>query len=73
MLIHQEESARKINILTIVQAIFVPLTFLAGIYGMNFSYMPELNWKYAYFVVWGIFVLLSSVLLYFFKKNRWFD
>jgi Mg2+ and Co2+ transporter CorA len=73
MLIHQEESSHKINVLTIIQAIFVPLTFLAGVYGMNFNNMPELTWKYAYFVVWGIFISLAIVLLYFFKKNGWFD
>jgi len=73
MLIHQEESSHKINVLTIIQAIFVPLTFLAGVYGMNFNNMPELTWKYAYFVVWGIFISLAIILLYFFKKNGWFD
>jgi magnesium transporter len=73
MLVHQEESSHKINILTIIQAIFVPLTFIAGVYGMNFRNMPELDWEYAYFIVWGIFIGLSSVLLFFFKKNGWFD
>ena len=73
MLIQQEESTRKINLLTIMQVIFVPLTFIAGVYGMNFANMPELNMKYAYFVVWGVFILLAAVLLYFFKRNGWFD
>ena len=73
MIIHQEESSHKINVLTIIQAIFVPLTFLAGVYGMNFNNMPELTWKYAYFVVWGIFISLAIILLYFFKKNGWFE
>ena len=44
----QEKTNRRINVLTIVQAIFLPLTLLAGIYGMNFQYMPELTWRYAY-------------------------
>jgi magnesium transporter len=73
MLIHQEESAHKINILTILQAIFIPLTFIAGVYGMNFHNMPEINWQYGYYIVLGIFVVLSSLLLIFFKKNGWFD
>ncbi len=73
MLIQQEQSAHRINILTIIQAIFVPLTFLAGIYGMNFENMPELGWSYAYIVIWGIFITLSGSLLLFFKKNGWFD
>jgi len=73
MLIHQETSSHKINILTIIQAIFVPLTFLAGVYGMNFNNMPELSWKYAYFFVWGAFITLAIILLYYFKKNGWFE
>jgi len=73
MLIHQEESSRKINILTIIQAIFVPLTFIAGVYGMNFNNMPELTWRYAYFAVWGVFITLAIILLYYFKKNGWFE
>jgi len=73
MLIHQEESAHKINILTILQAIFIPLTFIAGVYGMNFNNMPELEWHYGYYIVLGVFVVLSGMLLIFFKKNGWFD
>jgi magnesium transporter len=73
MLIHQEESAHKINVLTIIQAIFVPLTFVAGVYGMNFDNMPELKWEYAYFIVWGIFIGISLSLIYYFRKNGWFD
>ena len=73
MLIHQEESAHKINILTILQAIFIPLTFIAGVYGMNFKYMPELNGEHSYFIVLGLFIVLAGLLLLFFKKNGWFD
>jgi magnesium transporter len=73
MLIHQEESAHKINILTILQAIFIPLTFIAGVYGMNFEHMPELGWQHGYYFVLGIFALLSGILLIFFKRNGWFD
>lgn len=73
ILIKQEESTRKINVLTIVQAIFVPMTFLAGVYGMNFEHMPELGWKYGYLATWGVFILLAGLLLYFFKHRGWFD
>jgi magnesium transporter len=73
MLTQQAKSTRKINLLTIIQAIFVPLTFLAGVYGMNFLNMPELGWKYAYFVVWGIFVSLALIFIRYFKKNGWFE
>ena len=50
-------SSHQLNItmrvLTVITAIFVPLTFIAGIYGMNFEYMPELSYQYGYFFVWG--------------------
>ncbi|RLE32245.1 MAG: hypothetical protein DRJ61_10035 [Acidobacteria bacterium] len=72
-MIHQEESTHKINILTIIQAIFVPMTFLAGLYGMNFSNMPELGWRYAYFGLIGIFGLMAIIQLIFFKRNGWFE
>lgn len=73
MLIQQEKSTRKINVLTIVQAVFVPLTFIAGIYGMNFVDIPELNFEYGYLYVWILFIGLASALLAYFYKNHWFD
>jgi magnesium transporter len=73
LLIHQEEASHKINVLTIIQAIFVPMTFIAGVYGMNFHYMPELTWKYGYFITIGLFVLVGVTAIYFFWKNGWFD
>lgn len=62
---------RTMQILTVVSAIFVPLTFVAGIYGMNFEYIPELSFKYGYFVLWGIMVAMASALLFVFKRIRW--
>lgn len=59
------------KILTIFTTIFIPLTFLAGIYGMNFEFMPELRWKYGYAVVWAIFLTVGAFLLYFFRKKDW--
>lgn len=59
------------RVLTIFASIFIPLTFLAGIYGMNFEYMPELGWKYSYFVLWAIFISVTTGMLYFFRKKDW--
>lgn len=73
MLIQQEKSTRKINVLTIIQAIFVPLTFIAGVYGMNFVIMPELNFQYGYLLVWMVFIGMASGLLIYFYRKGWFD
>ncbi|MCB1948237.1 magnesium/cobalt transporter CorA [Nitrosomonas sp.] len=59
------------KILTIFAAIFIPLTFLAGIYGMNFEYMPELKWRWAYPVLWLVFITISIGLILYFKKKKW--
>jgi magnesium transporter len=60
------------QVLTIVSTIFIPLTFLAGIYGMNFENIPELHWKYGYFILWGIMVTIFVGLLFFVKRKKWF-
>jgi len=60
------------KVLTVIATIFIPLTFIVGIYGMNFKYMPELEWPWAYFAVWGVMVVITAGLLYFFKKKNWF-
>ena len=59
------------KILTIFASIFIPLTFIAGIYGMNFEYMPELKWRWAYPTLWVIFISIGVGLLVFFKKKKW--
>jgi magnesium transporter len=59
------------KVLTVFATIFIPLTFLVGIYGMNFDYMPELHWRWSYPVLWGIFFLIPAVLLTLFRKKRW--
>ncbi len=59
------------KVLTIFAAIFIPLTFIAGIYGTNFEYLPELHFKYSYFVFWGVMITVAIVMLLFFKKKRW--
>jgi magnesium transporter len=59
------------KVLTIIATIFIPLTFIAGIYGMNFKYMPELEWHWGYFTVWGVMVLVVVVMFAYFKKKMW--
>ncbi len=73
LLLLQEKSNRRINFLTIIQAIFVPLTLLAGIYGMNFANMPELNTKYGYFVVLISMSIIAVVFIRYFYKKGWFE
>lgn len=58
--------------LTIVSTIFLPLSFLAGVYGMNFKYFPEINWPLGYLFVWILFICISLVMVIFFKKRKWF-
>jgi len=59
------------KVLTIIATIFIPLTFIAGIYGMNFQHMPELGWRWAYPAVWGIMVGTAVSMIMFFKRRRW--
>ncbi len=67
-----QKSNEIMQFLTIVTAIFIPLTFLVGVYGMNFKYMPELSMKYGYYIVWGIMVVVAVFLVIYFKKKKWF-
>ena len=59
------------KVLTIFSAIMLPLTFIAGVYGMNFEYMPELHSRYGYYTVWVIMVLVAVGMLYYFKRKGW--
>lgn len=58
--------------LTVVSAIFIPLTFIVGVYGMNFKYMPELEYENGYYTIIGIMALITLGMLYYFKKRNWF-
>lgn len=58
--------------LTIVASIFIPLTFITGIYGMNFKYMPETQWKYGYPALWLLIIVIFSWMLHYLKKRKWF-
>jgi magnesium transporter len=60
-----------IRVLTIFTAIFIPLTFLVGVYGMNFKYFPELDYKYSYPIFWAVTVLITIGLFIFFKRKKW--
>ncbi len=57
--------------LTIFASIFIPLTFVAGVYGMNFTHMPELDWRYGYYIVLGVMITIGLFMLRYFKKKRW--
>lgn len=59
------------KVLTVFASIFIPLTFIAGVYGMNFKYIPELSYQYGYFIFWGIIIFIAGGLLYYFKRNKW--
>ena len=59
------------KVLTIIATIFIPITFVAGIYGMNFEVMPELHWRWGYFAVWGLFIAITAGLLVYFRRRRW--
>lgn len=59
------------KVLTIISTIFIPLTFIAGIYGMNFEIIPELKWKYGYLGVWGLMIVIFIGMVIYFKRKKW--
>jgi magnesium transporter len=59
------------QLLTIVSTIFIPLTFIAGVYGMNFDYMPELHWKNGYFAIWGLMAVITVLMIWLTKRRNW--
>ncbi|KAB1154865.1 magnesium/cobalt transporter CorA [Flavobacterium luteum] len=60
------------KVLTVVSVIFMPLTFLVGVYGMNFKHMPELEYAYGYYIVVAVMVAIALGMVYYFKKKKWF-
>lgn len=66
---HRMNSVMKV--LTIIGSIFIPLTFIAGIYGMNFEYMPELAWQWGYFAVWGVMIVITMCMLGLMRWKKW--
>ena len=73
--LYMNSQSNKMNsimkVLTIVSTIFIPLTFIAGIYGMNFSYMPETKWEGSYFVTLGVMLIIAIGMLFYFRKKKW--
>jgi len=73
--LHMTSISNRMNeimkVLTIIGTIFIPLTFVAGIYGMNFEYMPELAWPWAYPAVWGLMIVTAGALLVYFRRREW--
>ncbi len=59
------------KLLTVITTIFIPLSFIAGVYGMNFRFMPELEWRGSYFVVIGLMLTIGVSMLVYFKKKKW--
>jgi magnesium transporter len=59
------------KVLTIIATIFIPLTLIAGIYGMNFHYMPELGWRWGYPLVWLVMLVIGALMLVYFRRRRW--
>lgn len=72
---YMSQVSNKMNevmkVLTIIATIFIPLTFIAGIYGMNFEYMPELTWRWAYPTVWAIMIIATIGMIFYFRKKDW--
>ncbi len=69
----QGKMNKRLNFLTVMQSIFVPLTLIAGIYGMNFKYMPELDFRYGYFITIGAMIVTSIFFIIYFYRHGWFD
>ena len=59
------------KVLTIISTIFIPMTFIAGVYGMNFENIPELSFKYGYYIFWIVIVIILILLILFFKRKKW--
>ncbi len=60
-----------LKFLTIFSVIFIPITFIVGVYGTNFDYMPELHYKYGYFIMWGVIITVVLTMIIYFKKKKW--
>jgi len=67
-----QSMTQTMRILTALSMVFLPLTLIAGIYGMNFHWIPELSWSYGYFYALGLMITCASIILYIFKKMKWF-
>jgi magnesium transporter len=71
---HSTQSNRMneiMRVLTVISTIFMPLTFIVGIYGMNFEHMPELKWDHGYFLCLGVMVIVAVGMFTYMKRTRW--
>jgi magnesium transporter len=71
----QADLAQRMNevmkVLAAISTIFLPLTFIAGVYGMNFENQPEFKWQWGYTMIWGVFIVLALLMLWYFRRRRW--
>lgn len=74
--IYHSSMSTKLNdimrILTVFSVVFIPLTFIVGVYGTNFENLPELHWHHGYFIMWGVMILTTISMLWFFRSKKWF-
>ncbi len=74
--IYHTTMSTKLNdimrILTVFSVVFIPLTFIVGVYGTNFENLPEIRWEYGYFAMWGAMIILTAIMLWYFKRKKWF-
>lgn len=74
--LHLSNTSYRLNeimkVLTIISTIFIPLTFIAGVYGMNFVHMPELRMRWGYGATWVVMLVIAGCMIYYFKKKKWF-
>jgi magnesium transporter len=73
--IYLSTNANRMNevmkVLTIMSSIFIPVTFIAGVYGMNFDNMPELKTQNGYYIIWGVMLSIIIGLMIYFKRKKW--
>ena len=74
--IYHSSMSTKLNeimrVLTVFSVIFIPLTFIVGVYGTNFENLPEVHWRHGYFLMWGVMLLTTASMLLFFRRKKWF-
>jgi len=74
--IYHSSMSTKLNeimrVLTIISVIFIPITFIVGVYGTNFENVPELHWRHGYFIMWGVMVCTTLGMIWYFKRKNWF-
>jgi magnesium transporter len=73
--IYLSSLSNKLNevmkVLTVISTIFIPITFITSLYGMNFAYMPELQWRWGYWGVWGVVLLTTVSMIFYFRHKKW--